>query len=409
VRERTLAATLKQAYLDRLPPGSHPVACVFVEPPVGTVDVNVHPQKSEVRFSAAQRVYAATRELIDEGLADAPWRTGTSPRADDAGTDAGQGPHAWAAGERSGTDAALAGWSRREGLAGALPAAHERSDSSRGSGYRLGTRAAGPDYGDRRQEFRGEVDRLRSSLAAPDDRPRPGLHRAPLLPAFEDAFDEPREPSSVAGGRASAMPDTRDAGDEAQLRMLTCLPDRIAVFELDRELLVADLFQLRAHLVRRRLARELAATTPDGQAPAQALLQPIVVARTPDQRERLLGSAVGLRRLGLDLEGFSDTAVLVRAVPAVLPKLLDAHAIGALLDRLIPWLHLRTHSVDEAGFAEAIAQLSATRSGEVSPRMAKQWIVELLRDADPGGDPLAAAGVRRWSAAALLNGRSDER
>ena len=36
VRERTLAAALKQAYADALPSGTHPVACLFVEPPRGT-------------------------------------------------------------------------------------------------------------------------------------------------------------------------------------------------------------------------------------------------------------------------------------------------------------------------------------------------------------------------------------
>ncbi|WP_106391660.1 DNA mismatch repair endonuclease MutL, partial [Enhygromyxa salina] len=186
VRERTLVGVLKQAYGDALPRGTHPAACLFVEPPRGTVDVNVHPQKSEVRFSDAQAVYAVVRELVGEHLADAPWRR---PDASDPGDPRDPGDpgdprddgedHDWASSGRAGARAALAGWSRREGLGDGL-AAHDRGEhggaraggrsgsgpgSGSGSGYRLGTRAAGADYRADKVDFRGEVERLRSSLA----------------------------------------------------------------------------------------------------------------------------------------------------------------------------------------------------------------------------------------------------
>ena len=180
--------------------------------------------------------------------------------------------------------------------------------------------------------------------------------------------------------------------------MLTCLPGPVALFELDGELLVADLRRIRAQLLRRRLLRELAATEPEGQAPAQALLQPLVIPRAPEQRERLLAAADSLRRLGLELEGFGDGDVLVRAVPAVLPKLIDARGVGALLDRLMPWLELDQH--DTSGFAEVVAQVSAAATVDSSPRLARRWIAELLRDHEGPIDRIP--GVRRWSPAALL-------
>jgi DNA mismatch repair protein MutL len=386
VRERTLAAALKQAYGDALPSAAQPVACLFVEPPRGTVDVNVHPQKSEVRFSAAQRVYAAVRELIEEGLASAPWH-----RADLVDDDAQPiEAHDWAAPLDRQTQArvALAGWSRREGLSSGL--IDRAEDGGRGSGYRLGTRAVGPAAAAERHGFRDDVERLRSSLAGPSSRGHDPEPWSATLPHTEQGFEQHRGPTS--------MP-TQDPDEELGPRLLTCLPGPVALFELDGELLVADLRRVRAQLVRRRLLRELAATEADGQAPAQALLQPIVVPRPPEQRERLLAAAEGLRRLGLELEGFGDASVLVRAVPAVLPKLLDARGIGALLDRLIPYLELRDQSVDQTGFAEAIAQVSATTVDQ-SPRLARRWIAELLREHEGPIDRLP--GIRRWSPAALL-------
>jgi DNA mismatch repair protein MutL len=366
VQERTLQAVLKQAYGDALQ--GNPIACLFVEPPRGTVDVNVHPQKSEVRFANAQRVYAVVRELVDEGLASASWRAAEIPSE-----------------HQSDTRAALASWSRREGLSSGLVAREQ--PEGRGS-YRLGTRAIGPAYEADRQGFRGDVERLRSSLAGPVERPS-DRRSAPMLPHTEPVFDELPVPSH------EEVPEI----DEVGPRLLTCLPGPVALFELDGELLVADLRRVRAQLVRRRLLRELAATEPDGQAPAQALLQPVVVTRAPELRERLLAAAESLRRLGLELEGFGDAAVLVRAVPAVLPKLLDERGVGALLDRLIPWLEIGNQSVDANNFADAIAQLSAATI-DTSPRLARRWIAELLREHQGPIDRVP--GIRRWSPKALL-------
>ncbi len=41
--------------------------------PGGEVDVNVHPQKLEVRFARAQEVYAAVRHVVGAAIARAPW------------------------------------------------------------------------------------------------------------------------------------------------------------------------------------------------------------------------------------------------------------------------------------------------------------------------------------------------
>ncbi|MCA9701761.1 MAG: ATP-binding protein, partial [Myxococcales bacterium] len=168
VSERTLAAVLKQAYGEALPRGTHPVACLFVDPPRGSVDVNVHPQKSEVRFPEAQEVFAAVREVVESGLANAPWHGGPQLEAEEDGPSHGWARPRFAAGEgdggQDGVRAALAGWSRRGGLGGELPSAREQ-----GTGYRLGTRAVDGDYAGQKRDFRGEVDRLRGTLRAGAD------------------------------------------------------------------------------------------------------------------------------------------------------------------------------------------------------------------------------------------------
>jgi DNA mismatch repair protein MutL len=64
VRDRALARAVAQAYGSVLEPGRYPVGVVYVDLPPDQVDVNVHPQKAEVRFAEGRALFdAVTREL----------------------------------------------------------------------------------------------------------------------------------------------------------------------------------------------------------------------------------------------------------------------------------------------------------------------------------------------------------
>jgi DNA mismatch repair protein MutL len=73
VRDRSLLHAVSQAYGPLLEKGRYPLAAVFLEVPGGDLDVNVHPQKLEVRFARAQEVYGAVRHVLSAALARAPW------------------------------------------------------------------------------------------------------------------------------------------------------------------------------------------------------------------------------------------------------------------------------------------------------------------------------------------------
>ncbi|HEY3819876.1 MAG TPA: DNA mismatch repair endonuclease MutL [Polyangiaceae bacterium] len=64
VRDRPLARAVAQAYGSVLEPGRYPVGVVYIDLPHEQVDVNVHPQKAEVRFADGRALFdAVTREL----------------------------------------------------------------------------------------------------------------------------------------------------------------------------------------------------------------------------------------------------------------------------------------------------------------------------------------------------------
>jgi DNA mismatch repair protein MutL len=76
VRDRSLLHAVSQAYGPLLEKGRYPLAAVFLDVPGGDLDVNVHPQKLEVRFARPQEVYAAVRHVLGAALARAPWLEG---------------------------------------------------------------------------------------------------------------------------------------------------------------------------------------------------------------------------------------------------------------------------------------------------------------------------------------------
>ena len=71
VRDRALLHTVAQAYGSVLERGRYPRGVVYLDLPPSLVDVNVHPQKSEVRFADPRAVTDAVYHVLSTALASA--------------------------------------------------------------------------------------------------------------------------------------------------------------------------------------------------------------------------------------------------------------------------------------------------------------------------------------------------
>jgi len=98
VRDRSLARAVAQAYGSVLAAGRYPVGVAFLEMSPDLVDVNVHPQKAEVRFSDGRAVGEALFRILADELARAfglPVATRTWNRPAGASTHAVGEPDPW--------------------------------------------------------------------------------------------------------------------------------------------------------------------------------------------------------------------------------------------------------------------------------------------------------------------------
>ena len=74
VRERNLARSVAYAYGSVMPPGRYPIGLVHIDIAPEEVDVNVHPQKAEVRFQRGREVHEAVTRVLAKALGTSAWK-----------------------------------------------------------------------------------------------------------------------------------------------------------------------------------------------------------------------------------------------------------------------------------------------------------------------------------------------
>ena len=348
VRDRGLLHAVAMGYGELVPRGRYPVAVVLLDVPAGAVDINVHPQKVEVRFADAGAVGAAVRHVVQQGVARAPWRNESGGVLMTAIASVAPPALPW-----DGVDA--------------TPMARRYAaelTSARGS-----QRSLGFETGPAREWVRDVKSTVRAARVAEGP-----AHYAKARPATSLGTEVGSSPPPSP----LAEPPVTAAGYFASLRYLGQLDLTYLMAEGDGELVLVD--QHVAH-ERVELAR-LAAAGAGGDARIQKLLFPTTIDATAAEIELLARTSGVLAQIGYEAEAFGAATIALKAVPAGLRHGDPADLLRRLLDE---WTASGTPTEAEllARARSEIACHSVVRAGDRLEPHEAEALLRNLDDLDP--------------------------
>jgi len=323
-----LSHALRAAYGEMIPGGSYPVGAVLIGVNPRTLDVNVHPSKTEVRLSREREVHEAIRKMAKEAL-------------------------------------------RQDGIIPSIP--HTPEAASGGSVFAPSQEPPPaphiPGIYSRPDDRLGVVGRTLESAIPPASSGAPGS-----VDPHTGEIHESAQPASPSTGPATGY---RFIGRLGELYLLLQAGD--------------DLYIVDQHTAHERvLYEETLARIDDSSVEAQALLFPANVELSPEQVALYDDSSEVLSKSGFVSEPFGGRTVKVEAIPSVMAKKSPEELFLRVLDDILS-LRKTGYDIKKAT-AQSIACRAAVMAGDkLTDREAVHLIERLMacrdRYACPHGRP----------------------
>ena len=366
VTASTVREAVVEAYGSQLAGDRYPFAVVNLDIDPGTVDVNVHPRKLDVRFADDEAVRDQIRTTIEETLLAEGLIRSSAPRgrsaadeatidpgdaSDDGGNVPDRGDSASSMRSTSSTRSGSASSEQpRTAESGSTTPSHETDTST--SNRR------------RRRESTGEQTRNRRQHHS-DERKFTPTHDQARLGADEDDA-ETQTFDSLPG-----------------MRLLGQFRETYIVAETDDGLVLVDQHAADERINYERLRREF-----EGETTTQALAEPVELELTAREAELFESHADALARLGFQVERVRDRAVSVRSVPALIAETAGPDIVRDVLVEFVEGDAAAAETVD-AAVDELLADLACYPSITGNTSLTEGSVVDLLDRLDDCENPYA--------------------
>ena len=284
VRDKVLQHAVRAAYADVLHGAMQPLFCLMLDIDPQLVDVNVHPQKSEVRFRDSGAVHRFITHAITDALASGG-RTNTEPSVEFPS----EVPTAEVA------------------VAVKEPTGHEVIQSKRFASNAASKPAPLSQeqwlalYGRKREEERRLSD---TPLFSATETAKPVVSK----PASETWADTLRVPQ-----KEPQLPEVKETAPLG--RALAQLAGIYILAENEEGLLIVDM-----HAAHERINYERLKAAADKNLSVQPLLVPVTFRVTGEEMGTFEEYGEALASLGLEVTAAGEAALAVRALPAVLAR-----------------------------------------------------------------------------------------
>ena len=388
MRSALLSGALEDACRERVMIGKYPVCVLYLTMPYETVNVNVHPNKLEVRFRDDQAVRDAVFTLVREALQD---------------RDAFQRP----------VEMTLAPQTAEPLTAGARsvpPGPAVRVETGETLPEIVLSEKPKPVYQPvaQKQTAVCNIPAPQETLPPPAVRVRENVPapaesgRSVLTSAREPAGTE-RIPSAPAGGVQAVSVAPAQPSPPVQAEQLSALPPDLpapmkvfgALFNTYILIEYADhLLMVDQHAVHERLLFDRMMKAYEERHAGQEMLVPVVVSVTKREMQTLEENRELLESLGLVVEPFGENEAAVRSVPAVLGENETAaflrETVAELESGRIPGEEKKRSAVLQSACKHAV------KGGEALPESLLRSLVEEMIDRKvtptcPHGRPLVVS------------------
>ncbi|WP_258096049.1 DNA mismatch repair endonuclease MutL [Salinibacter sp. 10B] len=362
VKDRYLSHAVKKAYGDLLPDGAFPFFALFLRMDPRRVDVNVHPQKSEVKFDDQSGIYGFLRSAVRRALG----RVHATPQMEGEEDSPDEGPETTAGGSSS-----EGSWSR------STPTSFQPRRSSNSDAESSSSSPQSP------------------SPSSPR-RPRKQENGSPSVPPGDqsDALYRPPDEEKASSDDVNAQPDSeREAMAEQDQRPVWGLHDTYIVTPTDTGMMLVDQRAAHVRVLHERNLERLR----EEQGNSQQLLFPHTVELSPADVDLFEDLRQDLRALGFEVERMSGRTVAVRGVPADVP---DGDESAVLEDILEQYKSAQDTVEDERReqLARVMAQKSAVRRGQpLSESERRSLLRDLFECEMPYADPSGTPTIAKWS------------
>jgi DNA mismatch repair protein MutL len=375
MKSAILAQALEQGCRERVTIGHFPTCVLHLKMALELVDVNVHPNKMEVRFQSENDVFESVRDMILDVLhKDDPLENVPEMDLNPVQTPLHLHPN---------NIAVMSTVVSKTDYGAILPGAPSEKKAVVDNGPKFNIEAAKIE-----PQSSSEVP-----VQVPIVVPVPSREQVPVLRETHiSAFMRPTispeqaavrydtKPPAVVDAsipeKAEAIPALPEKELKPDLKILGVVFQTYVLIEYGDQLLLID-----QHAAHERLLFDRMIKAYDQKAASQALLVPQVVTLTHRELETLQENQEALSQTGFEISSFGDHAVQIRSVPIILGQPQAKSFLLELLDELETMRGLTTLEKRRT----AVLQMACKRAVKGGERLPQVEIEDLIRRATETG------------------------
>lgn len=356
VRNTVLSQAVEEGCRERVMIGKYPICALHITMPYEAVDVNVHPNKLEVRFADERVILDGLSLVVRSCFEIEPLRAAPTVSLDaDAAED-------------------MRPASREPARVTSASPAAQPFLFQQPAAVRPGVLRDGAGISNRPSV---------AEIWKPTDRPIGSVKEARTTPAARENAEAPRStPAELPNMQVEqiSIPETQPHKENADLplRLIGTAWKEYILLEMGETLYLVD-----QHAAHERILYEKFNREKDTGVLSQPLLAPFVVQLSHREYSTLLENEEILRQTGFEIEDYGDRSVRVSAVPVVLgvPQVRDF--FGEMADRISEYRALPTKELRR----DALVKLACRKAVKAGDTLEMQQIQALIAQMLETGAP----------------------